>query len=417
MYLAQYRMGIFMKGAKTIISKELKRVFQDKKLIFSLFILPAIMVIGIYALIGQLTTSMTKNIDEHISNVVIQNTPAGLKDFIKACGYEDTAQISYLDTKDTVEEVKQKVLDETVDLFVVFEKGFLENIAAYKKAGDKIPVVELYYNTTGNYSQAAKNNFEAMILTPLETSLLGERLGNLELLNVFETKQTVIADEDKANGQFLAMMLPYLITFLLFVGAMSLGVDSFTGEKERGTMASMLLAPIKRQEIVIGKLVSLSILSGISAAVYAAAMILSMPMMAKSMSNGVEMNVSLHFTFKQIIMLIIIMMCMVILYVALVGLVAIIAKTSKEANTYVSPIYIVVLLAGMITMFQGGMEKRWYQFAIPVYGNSLAIQNLMTNELTFLQFGLAVGSTLLLAIILMALLTKSFNSEKVMFNA
>ena len=62
-----------MKGAKTIISKELKRVFQDKKLIFSLFILPAIMVIGIYTLIGQLTTSMTKDIDEHISNVVIQN--------------------------------------------------------------------------------------------------------------------------------------------------------------------------------------------------------------------------------------------------------------------------------------------------------------------------------------------------------
>ncbi len=405
-----------MKGAKTIISKELKRVFQDKKLIFSLFILPAIMVIGIYTLIGQLTTSMTKDIDEHISNVVIQNTPAGLKDFIKACGYEDTAQISYLDTEDTVEEVKQKILDETVDLFVVFEKGFLENIASYQKVGDKIPVVELYYNTTGNYSQVAKSNFETMILTPLKTNLLGERLGNLELLNVFETRQTVIADEDKANGQFLAMMLPYLITFLLFVGAMSLGVDSFTGEKERGTMASMLLAPIKRQEIVIGKLISLSILSGISAAVYAVAMILSMPMMAKTM-GGAEMNVSFHFTLKQIIMLIIIMMCMVILYVALVGLVAIIAKTSKEANTYVSPIYIVVLLAGMITMFQGGMKKQWYQFAIPVYGNSLAIQNLMTNELTFLQFGLAVGSTLFLAIILMALLTKSFNSEKVMFNA
>lgn len=405
-----------MKGAKTIISKELKRVFQDKKLVFSLFILPAIMVIGIYALIGQLTASMTKDIDEHISKVAIQNVPAGLTELIAASGYGNTAQITYLNQTASTEEIRQEILNETMDLLVIFEEGFLEAVTSYQKAGDKIPTVNLCYNTTGNYSSAAKSNFETMVLTALQTKLLGERLGNLEMLNVFETQQTVIADEDKANGQFIAMMLPYLITFLLFVGAMSLGVDAFTGEKERGTMASMLLAPIKRQEIVVGKLVSLSILSGISAAVYAIAMLVSMPMMAKGMGST-EMEVSIHFSLKQVIMLICIMLCMVVLYVAMVGLVAIVAKTSKEANTYVSPIYIVVLLAGMITMFQGGMEKKWYQFAIPVYGNSLAIQNLMTNELTISQFGLAIGSTILLAAILMMLLTKAFNSEKVMFNA
>lgn len=405
-----------MKGAKTIISKELKRVFQDKKLIFSLFILPAIMVIGIYALIGQLTSSMSKDIDEHISEVYIQNAPAGLTDVIIAAGYDKTAQITYLSNSDTTEEIRKNILDGKSDLLVIFEESFLNDITAYQKAGDKIPAVNLCYNTTGNYSSAAKSNFETMVLNPLQTSLLGNRLGNLELLNVFEIQQTLIVNEDKANGEFLAMMLPYLITFLLFVGAMSLGVDAFTGEKERGTMASMLLAPVKRQEIVVGKLVSLSILSGISAAVYAIAMVAAMPMMAKSM-GGTEMNVAIRFSVSQILMLAVIMLCMVILYVALVGLVAIVAKTSKEANTYVSPIYIVVLLAGMITMFQGGMEKQTYLFAIPVYGNSLAIQNLMTNELTMTQFGLAVGSTVLLAAIIMALLTKAFNSEKVMFNA
>lgn len=404
-----------MKGARAIISKELKRVFQDKKLIFSLFILPAVLIIGMYSLIGQLSSSMVKNIDEHKSNVYLQNTPQKLIEIIEK-QYKETAEITYLDTDTSIEEIKDGILKEEIDLLVVFDRDFLEQIDNYKKAGDTIPAVTMYYNTTGNYSSAAKNNFETIVLTEFKNYLLGERFGNLELLNVFDVKQTIIEDEDKANGQFLAMMLPYLITFMLFAGSMSLGVDAFTGEKERGTMASMLLAPMKRQEIVIGKLVSLSILSSISAAVYAIAMIVAMPMMAKNMGEK-ETTFNVNFSVEQMVMLFIIMLCMVILYVAIVGLVSIVAKTSKEANTYVSPIYIIVLLAGMITMFQGGIEKQLYQYAIPIYGNSLAIQNLMTNELTLIQFGLSIGSTILLAIILTVLLTKAFNSEKVMFNA
>ena len=55
-----------------------------------------------------------------------------------------------------------------------------------------------------------------------------------------------IINEQKASGQMLATMFPYLITILLFAGTMSLGVDTITGEKERGTMASMLVTPVKR---------------------------------------------------------------------------------------------------------------------------------------------------------------------------
>ena len=101
----------------------------------------------------------------------------------------------------------------------------------------------------------------------------------------------------------------------------------------------------------------------------------------------------------------------------MVAFVSVIAKSSKEANSYVSPIYIVVLLCGLLTMFSSGTEKAIESFAIPVYGNALAIQNLMTNELSMEQFLLSVGGTLLCGVIFTVLLTKAFNSEKVMFNA
>ena len=247
--------------------------------------------------------------------------------------------------------------------------------------------------------------------------MLTERFGNLELLTVFQTEAKIIVDEDKANGEFIAMLLPYFITFMLFVGAMSLGVDAIAGEKERGTMASMLLSPIKRQEIVLGKLASLAILSAISAIVYAGSMLVAMPMMTDSFAPGEEIPISVNFSVLQIVQLFVIMIVMVYLYVAVVAFVAVIAKSSKEATSYVSPIYIVVMLCGLMTLYSGGTEKSLGTFAVPVYGNALAIQNLLTNDLTMEQFMLSVGGTLFFGIVFTVLLTKAFNSEKVMFNA
>ena len=402
-----------------IIKKELARVFSDKKLVFSLFILPAVLVIGIYSLMGKMVDSMSQDIEEHIATVYMVNAPETVKQLTEATGYDKMAEIYWLDTitDSRQKELEAHILDGTAELMVTFEAGFEDKVAAYEQVGDVIPAVTVYYNTTGNYSGAARSVFKGMILDVYKEMLLGARLGNLELLTIYEENTVVIVDEDKANGEALAMMLPYLITMLLFAGAMSLCVDAITGEKERGTMASMLLTPIKRRELVIGKLVALSLLSAISAVVYAGAMIFAMPMMMSSMTDGASMEMNVSFSTVQIIELMLIMITLVYLYVAIVSLVSVIAKNAKEASTYVSPLYMLVLVLGMVTMFQGGQEKADVLFAAPVYGSALAIQRLMTNELTFVQFGLTAAGNVLLAAIVTYAITKAFNSEKIMFNA
>ena len=406
-----------MNGVKAIISKELRRVFFDKKLVFSLFVLPAILVIGIYYLMGQLMSGMMEDVEEHVAVVYLQNAPEEVKALVSATGYGETVELKYLEAGAPVTEIESGILQGAVDLLVVFEDNFMENARTYQNAGDAMPKLLVCYNTTGNYSSAAANAFNSTILATLETQMLTERFGNLELLTVFQTETKIIVDEDKANGEFIAMLLPYFITCMLFVGAMSLGVDAIAGEKERGTMASMLLSPIKRQQIVFGKLGSLAILSALSAVVYAGAMLIAMPLMADSFAPGEEIPISVNFSALQIIELVVIMVVMVYLYVAVVAFVSVIAKSSKEATSYVSPIYIVVMLCGLMTMYSGGTEKALGTFAVPIYGNALAIQNLMTNELTMEQFLLSVGGTLVSGIIFTVLLTKAFNSEKVMFNA
>lgn len=408
-----------MNGAKVIISKELKRVFGDKKLIFSLFILPAVLVIGIYALMGFMMDGLTSDIEKHVGTVYIQNAPQEVKDIITATGYDKMVNLTYLEEGSQVDEIESAILAGDSELLVTFEKGFMDFAKSYAAAGDHVPSLEVAYNSTVNYSSAARSLFSEMVLSSLEHQMMVDRFQNLELLTVFDTQTKLIVNEDKANSEFASMMLPYFITFMLFAGAMSLGVDAIAGEKERGTMASMLLSPIKRQEIVVGKLVSLAILSSISAVVYAGAMVIAMPMMGDFM-NGATGSVdlgSMKFDAIQIIELLAIMLAMVYLYVAVVAYVSVLAKNSKEANTYVSPIYIVVMLCGLLTIFMGGMEKKLQMFAIPIYGNALAIQNILNNELSIQQFLLSFGGTVLCGILFTALLTKAFNSEKVMFNA
>jgi sodium transport system permease protein len=197
---------------------------------------------------------------------------------------------------------------------------------------------------------------------------------------------------------------------------MGLGVDAITGEKERGTLSSMLVSPIKRGEIVFGKLISLAILSSISAAVYAVSIVVALPLLLNSVSDGAMEGISLKFTAFEMVQLLIIMLAVVYLYVSLVALVAVVAKTSKEANTYVMPVYILVMLGSLMT-YSGTGDSRLANFFIPIYNSAVSIQNLLMGELTMAQFGATVGTIVLLASLITALITKAFNSEKIMFNA
>ncbi|MBH1940728.1 ABC transporter permease [Mobilitalea sibirica] len=406
-----------MNGTKNIIIKELTRVFTDKKLIFSLFIMPGVMIMVMYSIMGNLMKNMMTDIEENIPTVYIQNAPEDLQQTMEAVEY--IADISYLSSTDQTDSIKNDILYGNVDLLVVFDEGFRDTINAYKEQGDAIPEVKTFYNTAEDYSNAARSNFVNNVLSTYQQTLLAKRLGNMELLQVFyidkDPESSVIVDQKKEDGRFISMLLPLLMNIMLFSGAMALGVDAITGEKERGTLSSMLLSPIKRSEIVFGKLVSLAILSSISAVIYAVSAIIGIQRLNAGQAGGDMGSISL--APLEMVQLFVILLVVVYLYVGLVSLVAVYARTAKEANTYVAPLMIFVMLGSIMTMFSGGSDRGLTYFAIPIYNSAISIQNLIMGELTMAQFGITVGTIMILAAFVTALITKAFNSEKVMFNA
>lgn len=411
-----------MNAIKNIISKELTRVFTDKKLIFSLFIMPGLIIMVMYSLMGKMANNLQNDIEKHIPTVYLQNSPENFNQVITASGYN--ANIKELKSTDQTDSIKNDIKNGKTDLLVVFDPSFSDIIKTYKNPGDAIPEVKTFYNSSEDYSNSARNSFVSTVLNTYQQSLLKQRIGNMEQLQVFyidkNPKNSDIVDAKKADTKMISMLLPLLINIMLFSGAMGLGVDAITGEKERGTLSSMLLSPIKRSKIVFGKLISLGILSTISAIIYAIFTVIGVQQLSGGFggtSGGMGNLGKISFTPLEIVQFLIMLIFIVYLYVALIALVAVHARTAKEASTYAMPLMIVVMLGSVMTMFSGGTEKGIELFAIPIYNTSVSMQNVLTGELTMAQFGLTVGTTAVLAAVITMLITKAFNSEKVMFNA
>lgn len=403
-------------GFKVILSKELKRVFGDKKMVFSLFILPIILIAGIYGMMFFLVDKQKSSINEHVSEVFVQNMP---DNFSELMSKHTECNINVIPAGESADTYKDKLLDGTYDLVVVFPENFYENFKN-ADAGSALPDIKTFYNPSEDNSGEARTRFTETYLEEYKQILLKERFGSLNYAMVFsvdaDNPDMIVQDKDKATGKILGSIIPYLITILIFAGAMGLGVDTIAGEKERGTIANLLISPIKRVDIIMGKIVSLAIVSVLSAGVYVISFIGSAVFLTKKSGMGEMVNgLSLNFTTVQIIQFVVLLLGLVLLYVGIIGFVSLLAKNVKEAQSFIMPVYIIVMFAGMITMYSGDVTSGSYM--IPVYNTSAAFKGIFERTITMNQYLTSTIITYVFAGVMVCLMAKAMNSEKIMLNA
>lgn len=394
-----------------ICSKELARVFKDKKMVFSVFLLPVIIMVGIMALISNLSQNARKDVNAHDAIVYIQNAPSGFEDFLKAADKE-CKLYKVTDRSKTEKMIKNG----DADLLIEFPDNFMEAVNQYKP-GAVIPQIKTFYNPSEDYSNAAFDTISKGILETYRQKLLSARVKDMNGLTVFtvnsDNPHMILQDEQKAGGKALGMMLPYFITILLFAGAMGIGTDMVAGEKERGTMASLLVAPIKRSSIVLGKVFALMIISGISSIIYVGAMVAFMPQMMGGNIEVKTMQTGFSLSTGQIAMLAVLLIAIAFLYSAIIVLVSVFAKTVKEASSYIMPVYMLVLVLGITTIFTTKTPADWF-YALPIYNTSLTLQGILSQKVSMMQYGMTLGVTLILGVVLIGVIAKAFESEKVM---
>ncbi len=392
----------------TVIKKELKRIFSDRRLIFTTMILPALSIYVMYSIMGNMMTDRIDEVEENIPTVIAVDAPESFQEFI------DETKFEMIYAEDASEDFEKQILEGDAEIYMIFDENFDDAAMAFN-----LPNVKRFYNGSEDYSQEARYNIDNT-LNDYETFLLGKRIGNPEHVEVFDLNRDVenskIQDDKKATGKGLSILFPMMIAIFLFSGAMSVGPDMIAGEKERGTMATLLVTPVKRETLAMGKVIALGIIAIITSASSLLGIILSMPSAGEMFSrDGIDMA-SLQFSSMDFLALIAIMLTLVSVYVAVICLISIMSKTIKEANTYMSPIYMIVMVSGFTTMYTTGPIESWRYF-IPVYGSIMALKKLFAFELTANVLLYTCGSSILIASILIFFIKNLFNSERVMFNA
>ena len=395
-----------MKNITTIISKELKRFFTDRRMLVSL-ILPGLLIYVIYSLMGGMISGMTSVDEDYTYTIAVINEPENLSDKHSAFAYLYSDAFIYLDTDGLdAQHFKDRLAGKDMDLLVVFEDDFFDKVDAYDiEDGLPAPQVKLFYNSAKIESGLAYQMYTGA-LDAYEHSLINKLDINREADTAYD-----LATEQDSSIMIITMMLPLLLIIFLFSGAMATSVESIAGEKERGTIATLLLTPVKRREIALGKILALGIVSLVSAASSFIGLILSLP---KLMAVGGDISFNMY-GFSTYLLLFFVLITTTLIFIVLISLVSAFAKSIKEATALAMPLMIINMLIGISSMTGLTSSSIWAYF-IPVYNSVQSITSILGMQLVTANFLVTILTNLAVVALGIFALAKAFNSEKFMFN-
>lgn len=379
-----------------IVKKELLRILTDKRLCFTTIIMPGLMIFIMYALVGNVMSNTYSTLQNSEYTVVINNVPNDIKELLLK------NKISFKEKNKPQNYYMNKIRDKNLDLYIDFDKNFEDNILNGTEKGVQVPSVSIYYN-----SQSNSSNTGYMLLS----SILNEYkdcIRNVFYVNSGNDLYDLAITKD-STGQFVSMILPMLLITMLFSICASVAPDSIAGEKERGTMATLLVTPIKREQLAIGKILGLSIivvLGGISSFIGA---MLSLPFLSIGQD---EIDTSVY-SINDYLELFIIVISTVLIMISLTAIVSVLARSIKEASSSMAPLTILVALVGISGMYNQNGSNRLIHYIIPLYNSAQCMNEIFLFNGNINHVIITVISNLLYTIILVYILSKLFKNEKI----
>lgn len=343
-----------------IFKKEMKSLFRDKKAILTILLPVLIYPVLLMFFIG-FTVVVQSNLDEKISTVAVENNPP---------------------------QVLIDKLNDHEKLNVVYSTNDLDSdqIDAYLSVAhvDGVENYTIEYNSTIETSQFAANRLKSVLTEyneELKTSKLNEaglEASTLDFVNI-KSEELMGNRDDRIISMMMGMFFPFLIMLYGITGTYTIASDLSAGEKERETLETIFSVPVKRFEIIMGKLlacVNVGIISGL-------VNIISMfPLLyaATVAIPDININVSFVLLFYLIIMIIPVMIMTSTFFIGL-GLVA---RTFQEAQSYGSILLILFMVPTFVVMVPD-LEITNLVLSIPIANALMLMKEAFLGEYSFIR--------------------------------
>ncbi len=385
-------------GVLTIMKKELDRFFGDRRMVFSI-LMPGILIYVMYCFMGVAMGDAFGVDEDYTPTVRAAGLPASMEALLQQTGFAVTAE-------EDEAAAREAVAAQTLDLLLVFPEDFDRITADYEvSSGLPAPNVEIYYNSAATSSAMA---YQAV------TGLLDayeDQMVNKFDVNAGGGAYDLATVEDTA-GSIFSMMMPLLLMMFLYSGCAAVAPESIAGEKERGTIATMLITPIRRSHIALGKILALAVIAMISAASSTVGTILSLPKMMGGLTDTVNAAI---YGVREYLLLAAVILSTVLVMVTIISLLSAFAKTIKEAQTYAVPFMLLVMLLGISGMFGSSGEQRLWTYCIPLYNSVQCMTGIFSFSVLPAGVAVSLGVNAAVTLAGVLVLARMFNSERIIF--
>jgi sodium transport system permease protein len=382
----------------TVIKKELKDTLRDKKTLFSAIILPALAIPLLLLGVSSLQKSLIDKENVKELKVVLMNAPEAVAE-----QFQDET-ISLL-ASTNLENAKDSVANEVFDAVLVFDSSFKDKVDSLE-TGE----VELYYKSTNIMVQRRVeeklNAYKALILDQRMTKL------NIPapVLQPVQVETINVASAKEQIGDTIGGFIPYIFILFCFMGCMYPALDLITGEKERGTIETLLTVPASRFSILIGKTITIALVG-----VVAAVMTIGGMVVALNLGTGIPPSfmetLGDMLSFKFIFMLFAMLLPLSFFFAGVLSAMVVRTSSFKEAQSYVTPMSFVVIVPAMIAMMPG-VELNFQLAFIPILNVALATKEIIGGTINLGHFAVIVLSLIVFATLAVFVSYQQFSQEK-----
>lgn len=386
----------------TIFKKEMREILRDRRMLFLVILMPFFIYPVLFLLMGKVGAGQ----EEKLQNEKISLFVSGLPDsheLLKLLS-ADSSLVLQLRAFD---EVMLDSLPESMGLEIPAD--FDEKIRAGLTAS---PV--LYVDESDYLLSARKENVQAL-LQAYSNQLLSGRLAAQSLSPAFVEPVSLqvrdISSRDDKLGRLLGTILPSLLLLLIFTGCIYIAIDITAGEKERKTLQTLYVTTASENAIIAGKFLAVASVGLSSAFMNVLSLLLGLQLQMSELEANAEL-LSFSVSAASWLGLVSLIVLSTAFLAAISMVVAVLANSYKEAQSYITPLMMLVLLPIMVSQLPG-LELSAKTALIPMLNISLAMGSLLASDVSYTLVGLVLAMLVVYILLALWFAGRVFSNENI----
>lgn len=379
-----------MSNLGNILKKELREMFRDKKSLAMMLIIPI--------LIPALVIGMSALFESEVNKPITDYNKIGFNYELSDMEKDIAENLDIEVINGTTEELENKYSDGSIDLYIT------KDGSTYIINGED--------NETSTYATSLMDTYFATYKEALQTNYLASNnINPTDVTNIITVNKD-ITETENFYGNYIVNYGFLFIIMAITISATYPATDTTAGEKERGTLETLLTFPIKSKDIIVGKFLSVSLSSIITGIVSLILMLVSLAYANSSFEIYKDTNLML--SPSSLIFAIVVIIAYSLLISGLCIAIASKSKTFKEAQSALTPLTFISFFPGMIA-FMAGISSSPLLSLVPFLNFTLLFQDIVVGNIDIVNILLMSLSTVVIIALVLVVIIKQYKSEKVLF--